>query len=138
MVPMLATWHEHHGAVFAEIDRRVARGEPMVLAAHTLAETYAVLTRLPPPRRVAPSQALSLIEATFVRTADHVAALDGPAFLAVLRRAPSMGTAGGRVYDAVIAACAEQAEVSTVLTFNVAHFRPLVGHGIEVLAPPLP
>ena len=110
----------------------------MVLAAHALAETYAVLTRFPPPRRVAPSQALSLIESTFVGTADHVAALEGPAFLAVLRRAAVMGTAGGRVYDAIIAACAEQAGVSTLLTFNVAHFRPLVGQGVEVLAPPVP
>jgi predicted nucleic acid-binding protein len=101
-----------------------------------VAETYAVLTRLPPPRRVAPSQALSLIEATFVRPADHVAALDGPAFLAILRRAPATGTVGGRVYDAIIAACAEQAGVSTLPTFNVAHVRPLVSRGIEVLAPP--
>src|SRR5262245_46344122 len=69
MVPMLAAWHEHHGPVFAEIDRRVSQGEPMVLAGHALAETYAVLTRLPPPRRVAPSQALRTIEATFVRGA---------------------------------------------------------------------
>src|SRR5262245_35727449 len=117
MIPMLAGWHEHHDAVFAEIDRRVGRGEPMVLGAHALAETYAVLTRLPPPRRLAPLQALSLIEATFVGTADHVAALDGPAFLAVLRGAATMGTAGGRVYDAIIAACAEQGGVSTLLTF---------------------
>jgi len=138
MVPMLVAWHEHHGAVFAEIDRRVALGEPMVLAGHALAETYAVLTRLPPPRRLAPSQALSLIEVTFVRAADRIAALDGPALLAVVRRAAAIGTAGGRVYDAIIAACAEQAGVSTLLTFNVVHFRPLVGRGIDVLAPPIP
>src|SRR2546422_7121808 len=46
--------------------------------------------------RLPHAQALSLIESTFVGTADHIAALEGPAFLAVLRRAAVMGTAGGR------------------------------------------
>lgn len=35
----------------------------------------------------------------------------------------------------VIAACAERAGVSSLLTFNVAHFRSLVGPGIEVVTP---
>jgi predicted nucleic acid-binding protein len=135
MIPLLVRSDERHAAVAAEVDRRLAGGESMVLAAHTLAETYAVLTSLPPPRRLSPRDARVLIERNFVQVAEQAVALDGPAYVELLGRMASQGVSGGRIYDAVIAACAERAGVATLLTFNVAHFRSLVGPRIEVVAP---
>ena len=40
----------------------MADGQELILAAHSLAETYAVLTRLPPPNRLRGKDALALIE----------------------------------------------------------------------------
>jgi predicted nucleic acid-binding protein len=134
MIPALSPWHEHHPASVDEINRRLDRGEPMAVAAPSLVETYSVLTRLPHHRRLMPDDALALIEASFVGTS-RVVALDSAAYVDLLRRAPDGRVAGGRIYDAVIAACARQADVGVLVTFNVAHFRALVDRSIEVRAP---
>ena len=48
--------------------------------------------------------------------------------------APKKNVAGGRAYDAVIGACAEQGKASTVLTFNAVDFMAL-GQNFEVVVP---
>lgn len=134
MVPAVCSWHEHHDAASGEIDRRLLRGERMHVAGPGLVEAYAVLTRLPPPYRVAPSDALALLEASFMTPARTVT-LDARAYLRLLRGAPSEGIAGGRAYDGVIAACARAAGASALLTFNDRHFLPFAGQGLEVVVP---
>jgi predicted nucleic acid-binding protein len=106
----------------------------MFLAAPSLIETYSVLTRLPQPRRLAPADALALIEDEFLRRA-AVVTLDEAAYTEVLRRAVRDGVAGGRVYDAVIAACARTAAVEVLLTFNDRDFTPLVGRDMMIVVP---
>lgn len=49
MIAAVCTWYEHHEWATEEIERRLERGETLCMAAHTLVEAYAVLTRLPPP-----------------------------------------------------------------------------------------
>ena len=44
-VAAFALWHEHHG-----VARRALNGAQLI--AHSILETYSVLTRLPPPHRV--------------------------------------------------------------------------------------
>src|SRR5439155_4456381 len=58
LVAAVCAWHEHHAAAAREIERRLAAGEPMIVAAPALVESYAVLTRLPPPHRLRPADAL--------------------------------------------------------------------------------
>jgi predicted nucleic acid-binding protein len=121
MVAAVCPWHERHDATAAEIERRLRRGDTLAIAAHALAETYAVLTRLPAPHRLAPDDAWTLVEANFVDHAD-VVALDGPSAVALLRSLPGAGIAGGRTYDALIARCAKQAGAGVLLTLNPRHF----------------
>jgi predicted nucleic acid-binding protein len=135
MVSLLARSDGRHVAVAAEIDRRLCAGEAMVVAAHTLVEAYAVLTSWPPPRRLSPRDARTLIERNFVQAAARVVDLDGPGYVDLLDRLATQGIASGRVYDAIIAACAEHAGVSVLLTFNPAHFRALVESAMEVVEP---
>lgn len=134
LVAALAGWHEHHERAASEIERRRARGEPMLLAAPSLVETYAVLTRLPRPRRLPPRVALALLDDQFIAQAT-VVALDGDAYLAMLRRAPRDAIAGGPIYDAVIAACARAANVSTLLTFNERHFLRYASDDLAIVVP---
>ena len=47
LVAAVSTWHERHDRTRTELQRRTDAGEELVLAAHSLVETYAVLTRLP-------------------------------------------------------------------------------------------
>jgi predicted nucleic acid-binding protein len=62
-------------------------------------------------------------------------ALEAEAYASILRDAPEAGIAGGRVYDAVIAACARKERVQTLLTFNESHFRQFAASGLQVVAP---
>jgi predicted nucleic acid-binding protein len=61
--------------------------------------------------------------------------VDGAGYSELVHRLSERQIVGGRVYDAVIAACTERAGASTLLTFNVAHFRALLPPDVEVLAP---
>ena len=123
MIAAVCSWHEHHRAAIAEIERRLQRGEQLAVAAPALIETYAVLTRLPAPHRLAPADAWALISANFVAQAS-VVALTSAAHAALLGRLASAGVGGGRTYDALIAQCAAQSRVEALLTFNPRHFDP--------------
>ena len=68
-------------------------------------------------------------------SAAKIVALDRKSYHILLRRAPGDGIAGGRTYDAVIAACVFKAKAATLLTFNKSHFLPFVDRGIEVVVP---
>lgn len=134
MVAAVCTWHEHHAAAAASIERRLARGDRLAIAAHALVETYAVLTRLPAPHRLAPADAWALVKANFVKPAT-VIALTGAAHASLLEGLAAAGISGGRTYDSLIAASARQARVSALLTFNPRHFDP-PPDGVAIVQPP--
>ena len=133
MVAAVCTWHERHRAAVASIEQRFDRGDRLAVAAHALVETYAVLTRLPAPHRLAPADAWALVRANFVESAS-VVALNSAAHITLLGRLATTGIGGGRSYDALIAACAGRAKVDTLLTFNPRHFDP-VPKGLAVVEP---
>jgi predicted nucleic acid-binding protein len=123
MVATVSSWHEHHAAASREIERRFERGERLTVPAPALIEAYAVLTRLPPPHRLSPTDAWTLLDVNFVK-GKKVVVLRGATYRALLRRLAKEGIAGGRTYDAVIGECARQGRVQALLTFNTRHFDP--------------
>ena len=133
IVAAVSTWHDHHEAAFGEIDRRSVAGETMVVAAHSLIESFAVLTRMPRPYRVSASAAWAIIEHGFASA--EIVALDAAAHVELLRASAASGVMGGQVYDALIAACARAAGVDAILTFNARHFQRLVAPDIAVVVP---
>jgi len=137
MVAALCTWHAQHEDAAAEINRRIAAKERMIVAAPGLVEAYAVLTRLPPPHRLAAADAWTLLDTSFARQS-RVVALDAPAYRGLLRDAAGDGITGGQAYDAVIARCALRAKATTVLTFNARHFLPFASAGLAVVVPGAP
>lgn len=134
MIAAVCAWHEHHLRAIAEMEQRLSQGETLTVAAPALVEAYAVLTRLPPPYRLAPTDAHTLLEENFMRTA-RIIPLDKRAYLALLRRAPQDGIVGGRTYDAVIAACALKAKSPVILTFNAAHFLSFTAWELMIVVP---
>jgi predicted nucleic acid-binding protein len=133
MVAAVCSWHEHHEVAAAEIERRLERRERLCVPAPALIETYAVLTRLPPPHRFAAADAWALIEANFVANVT-IKALDATTCVDLLRRGATQDLAGGRTYDAVIGECARLAGAAVLLTFNRRHFDP-PPPGVQVLEP---
>jgi predicted nucleic acid-binding protein len=133
MIAAVCSWHEHHEAAANEIENRLAARAKMIVAAPALIEAYAVLTRLPPPHRLSPQTALTLLENNFLKLGT-VIALNAKAYQTLLLSAPKNNVAGGRMYDAVIGACAEQARAGAVLTFNAGDFVAL-GQHYEIIVP---
>jgi len=132
LVAAISSWHEHHERTRAELDRRSNRGDTLVLAAHSLVETYSVLTRLPAPHRLRASDALAAIEANW--SSAPVVQLTETETWAALTEAVRLGTVGGRTYDTLIARTALKARAETILTWNVRDFAPF-GSQIRVEAP---
>jgi predicted nucleic acid-binding protein len=134
MIAVVSTWHDSHEACAREVVERPERNETMVLAAHSLAEAYSVLTRLPPGRRLSPAQALQALEQSFI-SRSSVVALEGDEYVDFLRGLSARAIAGGLVYDALIAACALKAKVDVLVTLNVRHFLRFAGAGLAVVTP---
>lgn len=134
MIAAVCSWHEHHEAAITELENRLAARESLVIAAPALVEAYAVLTRLPPPHRLSPTHAHTLLETNFL-AGGTLAVLDGKAYRSVLREAVSHNVAGGRTYDWVIAACAKVSRVKALLTFNARDFVGLQLNDIEIRIP---
>jgi predicted nucleic acid-binding protein len=134
MVAAVCSWHEHHERAIQEIQNRLNRRQRMVIAAPALIETYSALTRLPAPHRISPSDALQILEANFLRDVKLVA-LGAATYSALLRASPGAGISGGRIYDAVIAACARHAKAEVLITFNGTHFTSFAGPELEIVVP---
>ncbi len=120
LVAAVCGWHRHHASTRKEIERRAAAGEAPTLAAHSLAEAYSVLTRLPEPHRLRPDDALAVLEANWSET--RLVALGPADYRSTLRRCRDAGIGGGAVYDALIASCARKARVATLVTWDVGAF----------------
>lgn len=93
-----------------------------VVSAHTLAEVYSVMTRIPVPQQVSPSNALRIIERNIVGLM-QIIALTGDEYIDLIRHLSQTGIAGGATYDAVIACAAAKAQVDHILTLNTKDFQ---------------
>ncbi len=133
LIALVCEWHEHHARTQAEFQRRARAREELVLAAHTLAEMYAVLTRLPSPHRMRSEDALTLIEGNWSDTPTvHLTARDT---WNALRDFQQRGITGGQIYDALIATAAIKAGASAILTWNRRNFEPFAD-SIRIESPP--
>jgi predicted nucleic acid-binding protein len=113
--------HEHYErsfAVLADADRKDA-----CCAAHSLAELYATLTRLPGRLGMSVDQALLALDSVAERL--ELISLDVPEYQHAIREAASAGIVGGTIYDALLSRCALKARATRIYTWNVAHFRML-------------
>ena len=134
IVALLCTWHERHDVTLRAVETRLDRGERLVVAAHALVESYAVLTRLPAPQRLAPEDARHLLMASFRSTA-RVVTLDAKQHWELIAAAPEAGVRGGRTYDALIAASAAAVGHATLLTLNRPDFESFESAQLSVVDP---
>ena len=112
-----------------------ARPASCRIAAHSIAETFSVLTRLPLRPRIAPAVAETLVTTNVLGRA-RLVPLDAKDHVAVLRRMAELGLGGGATYDALILRAAEKARVDRVYTLNLEDFRRLWPDAGERLAAP--
>ena len=101
VVAAFASWHEQHSAADRVVDGNAR------LVAHCALEAFSVLTRLPPPHRVAGPLVRDFLAARFP---DPYVGLDGEGYQTLIPRLVDTGIGGGAAYDAVIAATARAAD----------------------------
>ena len=119
VIAAVCSWHESHERVFTALNARIGRGG-LVVPSHALLESYAVLTRLPPPHRLAPADAEAVLRG-FLEEAT-LAALGASDQWPLLRALSAERIAGGASYDALILAIARKAKCRELWTLNTAHF----------------
>lgn len=89
--------------------------------AHTLAEFYAVISRLPGGKRQRPEIAAKLVEQIIDKMA--VISLTAEEYAATIRNLSKAAFAGGIVFDALLLACARKVGAERIYTLNARHFR---------------
>ena len=121
LVAAVSVLHVHHRpsqAAYLAADKNTSS-----CAAHSLAEVYAVLTRLPGKQRLTCDQALLFVDD--IRERFTPIALDEAEYWSAITAAASEGVIGGTVYDALIARCALKGKATVLYTWNLDHFRRL-------------
>ena len=88
--------------------------------AHSLAEVYSTLTRMPGKRRISGEQAMLFIGN--IRDRLSIVALDGEEYAEALHTSAVRGIVGGAIYDAVLAHCAIKSKAQTIYTWNIRHY----------------
>ena len=116
--------HPHHAQAQPAL-RRVAKGEDQgFIGVHSIAETYAALTRLPVAPRIQPSEAGRIIRENILKHFALVAAGQAE-YLHALATVQEHGWPGAKIYDALLLACAASSGAERIYTFNLADCRGL-------------
>jgi len=114
--------HADHVRSFSVLDRVQSGKDEGFVSAHGLAETYATLTKLPPPFRHSPEQALLSIQENILKHF-KIVSLSGSDYAAVLKEAALVRMQGGTIYDALHLKSASKEALGKIFTLNLRHFR---------------
>jgi predicted nucleic acid-binding protein len=118
LVPLFYRDHVHHGPsqeLFIQFNQSTG-----CCGAHSLAEVYATLTRMPGKRRISGEQAMLFIGN--IRERLSMVALSGEEYADALQTSAARGIVGGTIYDALLAHCALKARAEAIYTWNLRHY----------------
>jgi len=88
--------------------------------AHSLAEVYATLTRMPGKDRISGEQAMLFVGS--IRERLSVIALSADEYADALEASSALSIMGGNIYDAILAHCALKAKAEAIYTWNARHY----------------
>lgn len=100
------------------------------MAAHSRAEAYAVLTRLPGESRVATTVAWQLIAENVVKDFSLIA-LTAREYSDTIAAASEDGIEGGRTYDALILKAAAKSGAEKIYTLDARDFQKLASEDLR-------
>ena len=135
IVAALVETHPMHERAFPWFKRSKAKEFELIIASHTLAELYAVLSTLPIKPRISPSVAWRLIHENIESTA-KIVSLTPTEYISIVRHMSDLGLVGGAIYDALIAKVAQKSKVKRLFTLNIEHFKRVWPEGKEIICLP--
>ncbi|NBB91340.1 MAG: PIN domain-containing protein [Spirochaetes bacterium] len=115
--------HPVHAVAAHWLDRAFAAHE-VVVAHHSIIESFAVLTRLPAEYRLSPTEAETVLSETLQEKVS-IAPFSSQSSWAALHSLADAPSAGGASYDAFIIHLLLQAAVDVIVTYNAADFARL-------------
>ena len=134
IVPALVDQLPNHEAALLALSTYASEPHEAVCSTHSIAECYAVLSALPLPRRITPSDAEQIV-AHSVAGRLTVYQLTQQDYRDAVALTARRGLAGGAIYDALHAVAAAKSHSERILTYNVRHFRRLAPDEITVATP---
>jgi predicted nucleic acid-binding protein len=135
IIAALVESHPMHERSFPWLKLAKAKEFELVVASHTIAELYAVLSTLPVKPRISPTVAWKLIHEN-IETISKIVSLTPAEYRFAIKQLSELGLAGGITYDALIAKVARKSKVERLLTLNIDHFRRAWPEGKKVIITP--
>lgn len=124
--------HPHHRQALAVLVR-VSKGlDKGFISVHSIAETYAALTRLPVSPHIHAAEAERIVRDNVLRHCSLTQASEAE-YLQALTWVQEGGWSGARIYDALHLACAAQCGADRIYTFNTADFQRLAPPRLQPL-----
>ena len=122
--------HPHYAQARPALLRVATGRDKGFIGAHSIAEVFAALTRLPVQPRIQPVEAARIItdnilphfETVPIREEDYLDALNTMA---------SGGWIGAKIYDALLLRCASRCAAERIYTFNLGDFKQLAPAGLQ-------
>ena len=118
LVPVFYGDHVHHQAslaAFVPCDKSSG-----CCGAHSLAEVFSTLTRMPGRHRISGAQAMLFVGDICERLS--LVTLSGNEYLNALQASSDLGVVGGGIYDALLARCAIKARDEIIYSWNARHY----------------
>ena len=112
--------HSKHRPCAQWLDAAKQAAFELVVSSHTIAELYAILTRMPVRPRITAGTAVQFVDD--ILTAARPISLSGRHYQDMVGSLAQRGLIGGVVYDAVIAKAAELESADYLLTLNKPDF----------------
>ena len=135
IIAALVESHPMHERAFPWLKQAKEKKLELIVASHTLAELYAVLSTLPLKPRISSSVAWRLIKEN-IESISKILSLTPAEYSSTIKSLSDMGLIGGTIYDALIARVAQKAKVEKLLTLNIDHFRRVWQDGEnKIIAP---
>jgi predicted nucleic acid-binding protein len=118
LVPVFYGDDVHHKAsldLFIQFNRKTG-----CCGAHSLAEVYSTLTRMPGKHRISSEQAMLFVGS--IRERLSIVALSGDEYAGALEASAALGIVGGAIYDAMLAHCAIKAQAEAIYSWNARQY----------------
>jgi predicted nucleic acid-binding protein len=116
--------HPHFSPARSALVNVIHQQDEGFVSAHSIAEMFAALTRLPIHPRINPVEAERIVTENVIRhftviplaLEDYMQSINGMA---------SLGLLGAKVYDLLLLSCAARSNVDRIYTFNLADIKQL-------------
>jgi predicted nucleic acid-binding protein len=135
IIAALVESHPMHKRAFPWLKMAKAKKFEMIVASHTIAELYAVLSTLPIKPRISPLNARKLISEN-IEPIGKIVSLTPEEYKSVINQISELALVGGITYDALIAKVAKKLKVERLLTLNIDDFHRVWPDGHKVITLP--